>query len=305
MSEPIKKERSPSSPRIPLSDALEITKRLYTKAGRAAIKPENAVQAMGYGGLNGAALATLAALKQYGLLESQRGESVSVSALAVKLIHPLNPSQEAESLRIAALNPKIFNDLYSQGYGDCSEDVLANHLVQSNFTPEGARKAASVYKENEVFAKLKEPSINLGVTSEPPSSVREESRPLTISIPTSKVRVSDAIDESPQEPLIPKGQKMLAQYSIPLGANQATLVFTGIELTAEDFDALHDYVDLFKKQFMRAQTFAQKFAATPAAECVMLVKDGSKVSVVEVGVRDGQKVYRDQHGVEYLQSEIL
>ena len=46
---------------------------------------------------------------------------------------------------------------------------------------------------------------------------------------------------------------MLAQYSIPLGENVATLVFTGSRLTADDFDALEEYVGLFKKQFVRAQ----------------------------------------------------
>lgn len=46
-------------------------------------------------------------------------------------------------------------------------------------------------------------------------------------------------------------KKMLAKYSVPLGANEAEIVFTGAELHPEDFDALADYVAIFKKQHER------------------------------------------------------
>jgi hypothetical protein len=44
---------------------------------------------------------------------------------------------------------------------------------------------------------------------------------------------------------------LLEQYQIPLGANHAQLIFTGDELVADDFDALKEYVEIFKKQFVR------------------------------------------------------
>ena len=56
------------------------------------------------------------------------------------------------------------------------------------------------------------------------------------------------------------GKKVLAQYSIPIGASEATMTFTGEKLSVEDFDALADYVAIFKKQFERKQT-AEKMAA--------------------------------------------
>jgi len=36
-----------------------------------------------------------------------------------------------------------------------------------------------------------------------------------------------------------------------LGANEAKIVFTGQQLSPDDFDALIDYVRLFKQQFER------------------------------------------------------
>ncbi len=51
---------------------------------------------------------------------------------------------------------------------------------------------------------------------------------------------------------------MLAQYSIPIGASEATITFTGEKLAVEDFDALADYVAIFKKQFERKQAAENK-----------------------------------------------
>ena len=50
-----------------------------------------------------------------------------------------------------------------------------------------------------------------------------------------------------------KGKNVLAQYSIPIGASEATITFTGEKLSEEDFDALADYIAIFKKQFERKQ----------------------------------------------------
>jgi hypothetical protein len=44
---------------------------------------------------------------------------------------------------------------------------------------------------------------------------------------------------------------VLATYSIPLGSNEVTITFTGKELSVYDFDALADYVTIFRKQFER------------------------------------------------------
>lgn len=47
--------------------------------------------------------------------------------------------------------------------------------------------------------------------------------------------------------------KVLAEYSIPLGGAEATIVFRGERLSPGDFEALADYITLFKKQFERRQ----------------------------------------------------
>jgi hypothetical protein len=246
MSEEFKKERSPNCPKISLEYALELVKKLYAKAGKAQIRPEVAVGPLGYSGLNGAALGTLGALSQYGLVDRERGQSVAVSPLAVKLIHPLNPEQEATSKREAALNPKVFNQLFTEGYHQCSEDVLANHLVQSEFTHDSAKRIARVYKENAEFANLDSLSSNKDTESSIVSVEPVEAK--------SQVAAKESDTISRQQAIaapILTTKKMLAQYAIPLGSNDAHLTFSGEFLTPEDFDALIEYVELFKKQFER------------------------------------------------------
>src|ERR1051326_9236654 len=169
MSDKIKKDRSPNYPKLPLEEALGLVKQLYAKVGKAKVKAEVAIGPLGYTGLNGASLTTLGTLTAYGLIERERGESVCVSQLAIKLIHPLDPGQDIEAKRICALRPKVFSELFSGGYQIMPEDVLANHLIQQGFTPDGAKKAASVFKANVLFSKLDEDGVE--VPSESDNSV--------------------------------------------------------------------------------------------------------------------------------------
>lgn len=146
-------------PRIALESAVELVRKLHGKAGKANIKPEVAAGAIGYSGLNGASLGALAALGYYGLTNKDRTGLLSVSPLALKLIHPVSPTQEHEARREAALLPKVFADLVEGGHHYCDESVLANQLIHQGFTSEGAKRTAGVFKNNVEFAKLTEERI--------------------------------------------------------------------------------------------------------------------------------------------------
>lgn len=252
MSDEIKKDRSPNYPKLPLEQAVALTTQLYGKIGKAKVKPQVAIGPLGYTGLHGASLTTLGAVSAYGLLERERGESVSVSALAIKLIHPTDDVQGLEAKRMAALRPKVFAELFSGGYHLMQEEVLSNHLIQQGFTPDGAKKAASVFKANVLFAKLDEPGIvnpNDEKAILRPEAFTMESTANPTPAATRPSPLSNILDDFLKGSGPTKG--VLAKYSIPLGTNEATLVITGESLSTEDFDALGEYVALFKKQFDR------------------------------------------------------
>jgi len=260
MNDEIKRDRSPNYPKMPLAKAVEIVGTLHNKAGKSQIQQQVAASALGYGGLNGAALTTIGALTGYGLLDRLKGGGISVSPLALKLIHPVNEAQSLAARREAALKPRVYAELFAGGFQHCSEDVLANHLIQQDFTQDGARKAASVFKANVDFAKLTEDTSQLASRDDLTHSAEESTsremdgqealRHLTSG---TTIGLSKAVEElrRNQEKQELNNKNVLAKYSIPLGANEATLVFTGENLATEDFDALVEYVQLFKKQFER------------------------------------------------------
>ena len=237
MDEEVKVTRSPRSPSTPLTDAIEQARKLHSQIGRAKVKPESAVIALGYKGLNGAALSTLGTLSQYGLID-RSGSQVAITPLALKILHPTGEDQRREALRDAALNPPIFREIQKQ-YDQCSVEVLTSHLVQQNFTPDRARKTASIYAENKGFANLSAPNGDTQETTQAPDISKQGQSPFVLS----EVKVDGP-------------QAVLARYSIPLIGNEATITFVGEDLTADDFDALKEFIDYCKKQFQRKQAAA-------------------------------------------------
>jgi hypothetical protein len=154
MNDEPKRDRSPNYPKLTLEAAIALMGKLHKELGKAKVKREVAIKALGYSGINGASLTTLGAISQYGLIDQDRGSGVSVSPMAVEILHPTNATQSQNAIITAALTPKVFNVLYTEGLHRASEQTLANHLIQNAFTPDGAAKAAAVFLSNISFANL-------------------------------------------------------------------------------------------------------------------------------------------------------
>lgn len=254
MSDENKQDRSPNCPKISLEEAVKLTKRLYEKVGKSKVKRAAAAGALGYSGLTGSSLTMLGALNQYGLIDLDRETSgVSVSPLAIKILHPVRAEDAKLSLMTSALNPKVFNVLYTEGFQHCDESVLANNLIQNGFTPENAKKVAAVYLSNIHFTNLDSESIR-GASDAKKDEIKAKMEAGTHQPhPVSREIIENEIPEQAK----PTGKKVLAQYSIPLGSNEATLVFNGEKLSLDDFDALGEFVVFAKKQFERKQKSEQ------------------------------------------------
>ena len=306
MNEEIKKDRSRNYPRMSLSAALELAKQLYEKAGKAKISPIVAVGALGYNGLNGAALGTLGGISQYGLIDRERGKSVSISPLAIKLIHPLNSEQETAAKRESALLPQVFRELYDGGFHKCDEALIVNHLIQNDFTHDGAKKAAMVFKENVSISKLDDDSI-----IESDKSETEDKSDIPTDNNDFKNQASPAKSGLPEQS---KGKKMLASYSIPLGSNEATITFTGTELSVEDFEVLKEYADIWKRQFERKQKAESSPSippkpALPEPPFVALWKGQNFEKMVKIigqpVLEKGEWVYQDDGGTLIPAKELF
>jgi hypothetical protein len=247
-------DRSPKYPRITLQDAVEKIGAAHKQIGKSSVAMETAASALGFKSLGGGATqVVLSALQQYGLLFKGDDKKASISSLAIKILHPTGEEQRDQALKEAALLPPIFSEI-RKNYHDCSESVLTSHLVQSRFTPDGASRASAIYKANSSFAKL-----DLAAYNKPDDKKGNEHnvRKQDFTLVGGPQELIDYQEEVAAANEKNKAKKVLAQYSIPLGSNEATLVFKGEQLSADDFDALGEFVTFAKKQFERKQKTEQ------------------------------------------------
>ena len=233
-------------PSITLSDALQYGESLYKNAGRTPVDPEVAVKAMGYTSLNGAARTTMSALSSYAVL-AKAGGDYRISDDFLKFIRPVTEQDKSAAARTMALRPALFASIHS-AHRECNEHVLTSLLVHQGLVEDSAKKAARIYKANSAFAKLEEAA---GSQNNELSTETKADSELPFSGATQERKSADLA--TARIPAAIPLTNVLAQYSIPLGGNEATLVFTGDTLVPDDFDALAEYVLLFKKQFARRQ----------------------------------------------------
>src|SRR5712692_8850327 len=102
--------RSPNYPSCGLDDAIAMAKNLWNKEKRTPVPAEVAAKAIGYKSLSGPARTALAAMKKFGLLDDGK-QGISLSQLAVRILHPASEEGLLQALREAALKPELFKRL--------------------------------------------------------------------------------------------------------------------------------------------------------------------------------------------------
>ena len=251
MSDEIKRDKSPNCPRISLEDAIDLARKLLSKLGKAAVKQEVAAGPLGYSGINGASLGTIAALSSYQLIDKERGGTLRVSNTALQILHPQSVSAGKAATQAAAKGPKVFATLLAEGFQHSDEGVIANHLVHMNFTPDTAKKVASVFLKNVKFADLANPEVesdapNTSVTAdlEKDSSGTSESP-----IDPSRGRVSSEIGQMPPSVGVPQSTtRGLAELPIPL--DNGLVARVPYPMSEETFELLMGTLQLWKKRLI-------------------------------------------------------
>ena len=146
------KDRSPRAPVVLLNKCIEYVGKLHGECRRNAVEAITAAKAMGFPSVHGGVATLLASLREYGLIDRPQSK-VALTALAVRILHPISEEQKEQAIREAALLPKVFRTLLKD-FGDCSPVVIESHLVQAGFTPDRATQVAKVFIANKAFAKL-------------------------------------------------------------------------------------------------------------------------------------------------------
>jgi len=153
------RKKSPRAPSIPLDEAIERTLRVYEKEKRHPTPTEVVAQDIGYKSANnGAALAVLASLRYYGLLERPEDGKLSVS----KDVENYQYSPDEKTKRVLLLKwlrtPQVFADLLDRYPGGLPSDAnLRFDLINRGFSPPAADSVISVFRRSAQFASPMEP----------------------------------------------------------------------------------------------------------------------------------------------------
>jgi hypothetical protein len=110
------------------------------------------MELMGFQGRSGPAAAALASLRQYGLVEG-RDQSMRLTALAIRVLHPTDLTEKAAAVEEAFYKPDIYGEIRSQFSGKIpGAQVLKSYLIRTRgFNPNGADDFIKIFKENQQY----------------------------------------------------------------------------------------------------------------------------------------------------------
>jgi hypothetical protein len=153
------RDRSPSFPFIPLKTAIERLIAFEEYHKRSSMPPDRVGPAWGMKPKTSQAAQTLAALKAYGLLETQRGDAgraVVVSDDGRTYLRAQQDNVKQEVLRRAALHPKQIETYWRDWKDDRPADAacLDALVLGGGFSQDGAEKFLRVYDATIAYAGL-------------------------------------------------------------------------------------------------------------------------------------------------------
>ena len=153
-----KKERSPSFPFISLPVALERAKEFYAQEKRGSAPFEVAAKHWRYSPASSGALQTVAALKQYGLMQDEgvgKQRKVRLTELALRiLLDTREDSVERDQYKLlAAMSPTVVAEIYEKWSNELPSDATLNHflVLDKQFGQGTAAKVVEIIKSNEEF----------------------------------------------------------------------------------------------------------------------------------------------------------
>ena len=149
------RKKSPRAPSIPLEEALERVLRVYDKERLHAAPVDIVAQALGFKNANnGAALASIATLRYFGLLERPKDGFLHVSK-SVETYKYAPDEQMRKSIILECLKtPPLYQELldkYSNGLPSAA--TLKYELIQKGFLPQAVEAVLSAFLQSVSFAK--------------------------------------------------------------------------------------------------------------------------------------------------------
>ncbi len=207
---------------------------IWTKEKRTPAELDVLASALGSRVVSGPVRSKVAALRQYGLLR-QDGKAFRVTDRAISLIlqRPGQPEYD-KAAHEAGLSPPLFKELF-EGRPEASDDALDFYLVRDRkFSPDGAKRVVTSYRETMAFAKLDQMSYP------EPDEGFEPDEGIVEQIEHREDR------EPPARPGAAGSNRVTFTFSLPSGV-RAEVSFSGSRPpTKRDAQKLRQYLELFE-----------------------------------------------------------
>jgi hypothetical protein len=232
-----------------LGEALSRARELYARNGKAQIQTDAAVQAWGYGSLNGASLRVLGALKQYGLLDDPAPKIVKLSPRALTiLLEPEDSAERAKALGEAAKAPPVFAELLEHYGKDIpSDEALSSHLIRNvGFSGDGARSVIASFRD----------TLSLAETA------------ANSDIPPRKQAKSDGGQEERKDrtpPPRPDTEGDVMDFNWPLSGGAVARLTVSRALDPDDVETLAAYLEIAKRTLAKEAAKAKRLGG-PAGD---------------------------------------
>ncbi len=235
----VTKPRSPNYPGIDLRSAVGRVQELYPKVQRGEFTPLDAAEAWGYSGASSPVRRAMAALRQYGLIESKKGDNARLTTRALTLALREPESREFRTaLHEAVESPSLFEELMNSGRANSAVGALRQYLVvEKRFTKDGADTFIEVLKASLAFAMVAEEE-NMAWPDDGVIDTSEE----TV-VGTAPTTAAPAPTPSPSAPVPPPGSMAIP---IPLSNGGLGTVTLPVGMTQADWKRLETILDAYK-----------------------------------------------------------
>lgn len=173
------RKKSPRAPSIPLDQALERTLRVYDQERLHAAPADAVAQALGYKNANnGAALASIASLRYFGLLERPKEGFLSVAKSVETYKYAPDEGMKQQIIVEFLKTPPLYQELlerYSSGLPSLA--TLKYELIQKGFLPQAVDGVLSTFQQSVSFVKYFDLPVANAPRENSPQGKQNEIRP--------------------------------------------------------------------------------------------------------------------------------
>lgn len=241
-----KQRRFQTYPSIDLEEALSRVKLLYDKDKTAGAPTEAAIKHMGFNSKSGPAMATIASLRKFGLVNSENMRIVPTQRAIEILILPDDDVRKVQAMKKAAVSPPLFAELFNrfQKTGIPSPESLRSDLIlESKVNPNVARQVVDDFKSTLIYAGLTDKDgILLSVDVE--ADTDDHSDPLV---------GTDLFDQIPKKPDQPKPDSgKMINLPVTLPTLKIATVTVPDQMTELEFKTLVDTIAGWKSALVKS-----------------------------------------------------